>query len=243
MRLHRIPCIVPGGSGPGQVKRAYMRYPTPRQRGLTLLELLIAITLLTLLLTILFGGLFLANRSWDAGTARADRGDEVRLVSQVLRRMLRQIVPVVAQDQTGAHLTFRGEAQSLTFTAPLPAQLGPGGLDEISIEFAPQQRDLDLRMSYRLYRPDTSGTDQRSESRILVEHVTQGRFSYFGSLDGQQAPTWTDRWESPLRIPQLIRVEIATADGEWPDLTTEIKNNVYSAFVSVFPGRGIAPRF
>jgi general secretion pathway protein J len=219
------------------------KYATPRQRGLTLLELLIAITLLTFLLVILFGGLFLANRSWDAGTARAERGDEVRLVSQVLRRTLRQIVPVVAQDQTGAHLVFQGEARSVTFTAPLPAQLGPGGLYVITIEFVPEQRDLDLRMSYRLYRPDTADADQGSDHRILAEHVTEGRFSYFGSVDGQQAPAWTDRWESPLRMPQLIRVEITTAAEEWPELTTAIENNVYSAFINAFPGRGIVPQF
>jgi general secretion pathway protein J len=215
-----------------------------KQRGLTLLELLIAITLLSFLLVILFGGLFLASRSWDAGSQRAQQGDEVRLVSQVVRRMLRQVVPVLAQDATGAHLTFQGEARSLTFTAPLPAQLGPGGLCLISLTLTPQQRDLELRISYQLYRPEPnpSGAVDKSDSRVLLEHVAGGRFSYFGSPDGQQPPAWLDQWDAPLRMPQLLRLQLATAEGEWPELTAEIKNSVYSSLFSALPSRGITPR-
>ena len=43
-----------------------------RQGGFTLLELLIAITLLGLILVLLFGGLRLGMRSWDAGQLNVD---------------------------------------------------------------------------------------------------------------------------------------------------------------------------
>jgi general secretion pathway protein J len=218
-----------------------MRRLPSGQGGLTLLELLVAITLLALLLVVLFGGLFLASRSWDAGSRRAEAGDEIRLVNRIVQRMLQQIVPVIAQDSSGAHLAFSGEPHAVTFTAPLPAQLGPGGLYVISLEFVPDRAGLSLRMSYRIYRPD-SGSAQEAATRILAEGIDKGAFSYYGSPDGQRPPTWVEHWDSALRMPQLVRLAVAAPDRMWPVLTAEIKNNTYSAFTSAFPSNSPLPQ-
>ena len=45
------------------------------QRGFTLVEVLIAISLLGLMLVILFGGLRLGGRSWDAIEQRTGRAE------------------------------------------------------------------------------------------------------------------------------------------------------------------------
>ena len=57
-----------------------------RQQGFTLLELLIALTLLGLILVLLFGGLRLGVRSWDASQQQIDTLNSLRSLESFLRR-------------------------------------------------------------------------------------------------------------------------------------------------------------
>lgn len=215
-----------------------------KQEGLTLLELLISMTLMSLILILLFGGLRLANRSWDAGQARAEETTEVRLVTRLLRRTLRQLVPTIVQDTMGAHLAFEGMGQSLTFTAPLPAHLGPGGLYVITLSLNESGDAGQLRLVAHPYRPESNSdaAGPGTETVVLVEGVQEGAFTYFGSPDPTQPPAWSDRWDSPLRLPQLVRLRLTTGSLAWPELTVALKNDVYSSFNRLFPGQDPVPQ-
>ena len=57
-----------------------------QQAGFTLLELLIAMTLLGMILVLLFGGLRLGVRSWDASQKQVDSLNSVRSLESFLRR-------------------------------------------------------------------------------------------------------------------------------------------------------------
>ena len=210
-----------------------------KQEGLTLLELLISMTLMSLILVLLFGGLRLANRSWDAGQSRAEETTEVRLVTDLLRRTLRQLTPTLAQDVTGAHLAFEGAAQSLTFTGPLPAHLGPGGIYVITLTLTGSGEAGQLRLSAHPYRPEPRDGAAEPDTETVVR---EGAFTYFGSPDPTRPPGWSDRWDSPLRLPQLIRLRLTTASLAWPELTVSVKNDVYSSFNRLFPGQGPVPQ-
>ncbi len=110
------------------------------QTGFTLLELLIAMALMSLVLVMLYGGLRLGMRSWDAGEQRAESVNEVRLIEDFIRRQLRQSMTVYREDpEQGQAVVFEGQADSLTFVAPLLSYLGMGGLYVIQFDVVQNQ--------------------------------------------------------------------------------------------------------
>ena len=111
-----------------------MRQWTPRghsqgSAGFTLVELLVSLTLLGLISVALFGGFRFGTRAWEAGTAHADRLDEVQVVQGFLRGRLSQTMTPRHEGEEGKpEGLLTGDASVLRFTAPWLTSLNLGGL-------------------------------------------------------------------------------------------------------------------
>ena len=65
-----------------------------RVRGFTLLEIMVAMVVLSLIVTTAFGALRLGERSWEAGLARSGETETLRSVAGVLQRQFNQTLPL-----------------------------------------------------------------------------------------------------------------------------------------------------
>lgn len=195
-----------------------------RQQGFTLLELLIALTLLGLILVLLFGGLRLGVRSWDASQQQVDTLNSVRSLESFLRREMSVAQPYQWKAGPSQKVAFLGERDKLSFVAPLPSRVGGGGLYAISI--ALEQQGKAKRIVWR-YLPVNAGMQDfsslaQSTPMVLasseLSRVEDIWLSYFGQENETVAPRWMDRWENNRDLPQLIRIQVGHPDGgEWPD--------------------------
>ncbi|MGA1795780.1 MAG: type II secretion system protein J [bacterium] len=61
------------------------------QSGFTLLELMISVTILTLILGVIFGAMRLGSRSWEKGEERIDRLQRMRVTYDILSEDIRSI--------------------------------------------------------------------------------------------------------------------------------------------------------
>ena len=96
-----------------------------RAQGFTLLELLVSLTLLSLIGLIMLGGLRLGERTWERGASIADRAEMIDAAQRVLRRELSNIYPLwQAGAANQGKVLFEGTATSLTFIAPAAVQSG-----------------------------------------------------------------------------------------------------------------------
>lgn len=192
--------------------------------GFTLLELLISITLLGFILVLLFGGLRLGMRSWDAVQQRVDNLNSVRSVENFLRREMEAISPYRWKGAPGQSLAFLGQRDKMSFVAQLPGRIGVGGLYLVSLEL--EQNSKGRRLLWR-YVPVTNQMADFSPLEQAPELVLAGTelntvediwFTYLGP-DGQNGSLrWQDRWEVPSRLPSLIRIQVKFASGgEWPE--------------------------
>lgn len=192
-----------------------------RAGGFTLLEMLIAMTLLGFILALLFGGLRLGSRSWDAGEARSTNSTHLALVQGFLRRELSQVHPFRWKKKVDTELAFEGESAKLRFVAPVSARLGPGGLYLISLELVTDKEGSQLVMKRVIPEPDSTDFSalDSAENVVLAEHVESISFAYFGVETKEAEPQWADKWDSPKFLPYMIRMKVKFSNGrDWPDL-------------------------
>lgn len=190
-------------------------------RGFTLIELLIAMTLLAFILTLLFAGLRLGSRSWDAAELRTGETERLRVAHGVIRNELAQAYPMKWKTAVDAGIAFSGEAETVKFVAPLPARIGEGGLYLLSIGLEKSGDGGRLVMKRRFPAAedrDFSALDG-GETTVLAERVDKLSISYFGAESEQAEPQWVQQWANPKLLPLLIRVRLSEKNGrDWPDL-------------------------
>lgn len=193
----------------------------PDQRGFTLLELLIGLSLLGLMLVLLFGGLRLGFRSWDAGEERFESSSQLGVAQGFLRRQLSQIYPLRWKAAPERPIAFVGESRAVRFAGQLSSQFGLAGVHLIVLEQGDGEEGPELIMRWR--RPSRDMQDfsalQEEDKAVLVKHVKDVAFAYYGAENDQTEPAWRDEWTFDQRLPSLIRLRL-TLDGDqpWPDI-------------------------
>src|SRR5262249_4215536 len=100
-----------------------------RNRGFTLLEMLLVMVLLAFLLAGAYGGIRAAANAMHAGERAIDRTDRIRTAQEFLRRQFSHILPLAfsQESDTGAMHVFDANAHFMRFVAPMPGYLSRGG--------------------------------------------------------------------------------------------------------------------
>jgi general secretion pathway protein J len=190
------------------------------QSGFTLLELLIAITLLSLLTTMLFAGLRLGTRHVERQSTRLERSAQIPAVQSFLRTQLANAQPLLL-DQTSARkaILFDGRPDGLDFVGVAPESVTIGGLQLFSIEVNPGAASQ-LRVRWRLFGVPEVGVGRGAHETVLLDGVARLAFHYYGIVPLGKEPAWHQAWQEIEYLPSLIRLELVFQDGErMPALT------------------------
>ncbi|MBS3963125.1 MAG: prepilin-type N-terminal cleavage/methylation domain-containing protein [Methylomonas sp.] len=192
--------------------------------GFTLIEVLIAISLLAVIVTLLFASLRIAGQSWQAGEQRIAEVNTKAVVYQFFKRHIAAIRPLPEMSEFGddvvetGSMAFQGRPQNLGFVATLPSSAVRKGLQIFTIAADPARPDT-LIVRLTPYQALTQDDAAPILPEVLLEGIANFRFAYFGKTEEVEAAAWRDEWLLADRLPQLIRVSIRLDDGSlWPDM-------------------------
>ena len=130
--------------------------------GVTLVELLVALSILSLMAVLLLGGMHLGLRVWESGGDRQVFEQRLERADAFLRQLLAQagraapaVATPAAEDLTGpgaapiVKVGFVGEADRMIFVALLPYQLGSAGNCEFQLSRHSNGRGGNLVLSWQ----------------------------------------------------------------------------------------------
>jgi general secretion pathway protein J len=196
---------------------------TDAEAGFTLLELLIALTLLAVIASLLVNAITSARQALNVVDRRVTQAS-VPAVQSVLRRLLVEARPNPdAAQHADPDRAFIGEASKLGFVSSFVPQGQYGGLWRYEIALGTNEGAAEssaLVLTQQLVRPASQATSQPLRT-VLIKEVRALSVRYFGAEDKDSAPQWQDAWRHPFRLPRLVSVVVTFVrpDGrQWPTL-------------------------
>ncbi len=207
-----------------------MTRPTPTlraARGFTLLEVLLAISLLAAALVLAFGILRAAGATVERGETIAARNERIRAVSMFLRQRIAgtQGLAFGLDASSGRTLRFEGDARSLRFVADLPDYLGRGGPHLHEIKLGQDEGKPALLVNFQMLQGDQVLPSARPPEPLARE-VAGVEFAYRAvDVSGNLGP-WLPQWTAVDALPQQVRLRIRDARGAWPETVVALKLSV-----------------
>jgi general secretion pathway protein J len=187
------------------------------ERGFTLLELVLALSIVAVMLTVLFGGLRVSLRAWARGEERAEALQHGRGLTQLVEQALAGTYPFQGQlDQNSqAQLLFIGEADRLSFVTVSPPIPLPAPLAFTAVTFSTGAGSTPGLTVREKALPNFDPFEQVAPS-LVDPSVTAIRFRYLRGADG----AWEDTWDvvQEQSLPSAIEVTLtAMASGRVQD--------------------------
>lgn len=167
------------------------------EAGVTLIEAVIALTILAVMGVIALEAMRLGYRTWEKTERRADADQRLRVMHDLLVHEFSRLEPVTTKIETHRVTAFRGFPDKLVFYgAPdmFAAQPYAGLVRRVSMQVEPG-RGLVVGEGWPLV-DGQSGFEAGTASRVLDPRVIAVRFRYLAPPSKDiEAPHWIEEWE------------------------------------------------
>jgi general secretion pathway protein J len=182
------------------------------ESGFTLLELLVAITLLAFLSLGLVAGLRFGTNIWRKSEEKNVGLNGARVAAGIIGGSLARIYPkyiVVSPEK--AYVDFDGTADRVTFLSTSKPQTG--SLMRDTLEAVRDGRGLAVRI---VMTPELARGGAGATSQALLRGLSSVVFSYFGAAGDEKEPVWHSSWQGQTALPKLIHIHVASSDPGQP---------------------------
>ncbi|WP_436074439.1 prepilin-type N-terminal cleavage/methylation domain-containing protein [Acidovorax delafieldii] len=192
------------------------------ERGFTLVELLVVMTLLSLVMVAMASALRTASQTEERVDVRLQRVDDLRTVSGFLRSILGR----VSAQKIGTPVAngaspyfFSGSVSSMSWVGVMPARYGAGGRYHFRLELTDAGI---LLLQYMPWEGAAVLPDWASgESTPLLAGVTGLTFQYEDAA--VEPPDWSAQWMITDRLPDRVSISVRTNSGPWPEIVVPLR--------------------
>ena len=186
-------------------------------RGFTLVEVVITLTILGLILLIIYGAFRLGFSAVEKGESIKEEYQKVRIISQLVTQQMKSAVPykIKTKKAEGDYLAFYGKAHSLKFVSALSMkEKQPQGLVYTIYDFRKEGREGRLILyEQRALNRDFFEDRPKEELEIsLLEGISNVQFEYY--REENPAKNWTEGWveewdaKEQKELPRAFRITI-----------------------------------
>jgi prepilin-type N-terminal cleavage/methylation domain-containing protein len=180
------------------------------EQGFSLVELLVALSISSLIAGLLFGGYSFVSKAWSNAQTSEDNSSEIYAAQTFLRRAFNDIPEMQRNTQ------FVGSTTGVQFTAnfAMPGEAVAPTLVSLVAETCPEGRCLVVALAHS---DAQTGKAQEFARTPLVRGIDDIAFTY---LAGGSEPSWHSAWSTQDGVPMLVRIDVQLPKGKrvWPTL-------------------------
>jgi general secretion pathway protein J len=182
-----------------------------RATGFTLLEVVIALTLMFVLTVVLSGSVSFGNRVWER-TARTTResGDMVSAYQFLETSFGNLVKPQNLSIGRDENQDFVGSSQEVSFRTSGFAEVGLAGPHRVTLRLVAD------RIEVHLPTEEDAGAEPQFADHdfVLMSGLGSWAIAYKGSGANVRNTNWVDEWPGNIPPPGLIRFTLRSTDAE-----------------------------
>ncbi len=208
-----------------------------RESGLTLIEILVAISLLSLLSVGILMALRVGSTAWEKTNSNLMLDRRIATANAILHAELESILPVWAQFEDPVarvqymFVFFQGEPESMRFVTAYSLEGGiRGGLRLVELQVAPGERGKRVLLNEQVYegplaggrvvetlrldplagglRPVFRAIAALPSSFVIADELESCAFSYQNDEMGREPRRWAPVWTEQFRLPAAISIQL-----------------------------------
>lgn len=181
------------------------------EAGFTLLEVLVALTVMGFLMVGLSQGVRFGLLAWERQSRLVESRSELDAVDRLLRRLIEQMDPGTASAQP----RIVGTARGMEFRSDLGPAAGPLGVRDADVQLVVEAGRLLLK-----WRPHQHAVLFAAPPPLIETELLRGVAGIEIAFWAGDPPAW--RAEHRERsLPRLVRLRLRFAEGDrrhWPDM-------------------------
>ena len=168
--------------------------------GFTLLELIIALSILSMVIVLIGRGFHLGLNAWEKGESETRWTQRLRVLSGLMSQQLKSVYPYRMEIDDEKVILFKGESDSVLFVTTLTDSLY-GGFKWVRYSF----REETLMYKEGLL-PDKELTGEISgDDEIMDTNIEEVKFEYYSPEEEE----WKGSWDFGEDLPGAVRVKIS----------------------------------
>ena len=201
-------------------------------RGFTLLEFLVALTILALMLGVTMNSLNFSVQTSNSVEGAILATEDLHLAQRALRQQIQRAVPLLRTSESGPdQLDFAGTTKTLEFVAPLRGVPSAAGLYRIRFEieddagFGGNGGRLVMHYARNAAVATPDWTDAGG-AVVVLDGFAAAEFDY-SSATVPAGVEWMRDWRDPSRLPGLVRLQVEYPSGSEriaPDMVVAIRS-------------------
>jgi general secretion pathway protein J len=184
--------------------------------GFTLIEMLVAISIVMLVVPLAIQGVRTGLGAWERVARQADSNDRRRSAQRVIRNQLESALPLQGLASImDRHVVFKGEPHAIEFASRLPRGARGGGVYINRLEVVSHNGTQQLTLSYWPFARGQEAARMRREARsvVLVRDLESLSLRYFGRTTAVNRAAWHYDWKRQFDLPERVELDIAYRQG------------------------------
>ncbi len=195
-----------------------------RNKGFTLLELLISLTIMAMIVALCFGAFHTGIRSWEKGEKKVIANQRLRIIPTLLKRQLASLALPDVLRKGRKYFYFSGTAKTVNFFSRISLHPRDDGIFFVSYKVE-QQADQQENLGFYeqdIKRLPTNKIEQLEDIPLnnLLKNYKSINFAFLAhpGKDNNNEQVWLPEWEPETQtgVPRAVRLTLCRDSRDEP---------------------------